>query len=280
MRDLILYVTLDDEDYLRLNQPKATWHLPNVNRLNEIAQQRDLRVEAIYMADLTEGRLRDPRLLALFGAGSFPEWYRQVENEYWRSQLERYADLLRTTSIPMFAVCGTHQFVTAAFQGWGAVGHIMPHDAEPVTIADELREGKGKIPVPRLGEVGIFAFRLPMGTARDPILEGLPACPRFVQYHRDTVLDDRHPGFCLLLEPDPETVPQFWLKDDVAHRNPTFPEDICRVQMLRLDSSKRLLYTTQFHPELPSGDPDVDANGARLLNNFFTLAERFPDTKL
>jgi hypothetical protein len=273
MRDLILYVTIDDEDYLTPGHPRYAEHLPNLTRLRVIARQDGLRVEPVYMAGLTEERLKDAQLLALFGAGSFPEWHRQIEDERWARRLRRYASLLRHLTVPMLAVCGSHQFVVAAFQGWSSVGHMMPEGAPLVTVAEELREQRSLVPTPRMGEIGIFPLRKPRGNLQhDPILEGLPEPLRFVQHHYDIVIAGRHSRFHLLLEPSASSEPIFWASGTPGHRDPVTREERSSVQLLRLDDPNRILYSAQFHPELPSQDPEVDALGERFLRNFFRLA--------
>lgn len=273
MRDLVLYVTVDEEYYFRPGDSRSQGHVPNLTRLREIAASCDLQVEPIYMDDLTEERLADNRLLALFGAGSFPEWFQQASDAPWKARLDRYAARLRTLRVPMLAVCGSHQLVAAAFHGWDAVAHMMPEGVPPITVEDELAAGHIQIPRPRPGEVGVFPLRRsPSFTSPDPILEGLPEQLWFVQYHRDYVLPNRHIAFTSLLEPDPVRTPTFWLPTNEHHHNPTTPAEFCPVQLLRLNDPTRLLYTTQFHPELPSGDPEVDAIRERLLRNFFRLS--------
>lgn len=271
MRDLIWYVTLDEEDYLAPGEERGQGHLPNLTRLRAVAERDGLRVAPVYMDDVTDERLTDSRLLALFGAGSFPEWSRQASDARWKARLDRYAATIRAMTVPLLAVCGTHQFVAAAFHGWEAVAHLTPRTTPPVTIAEELADGTSRIPRPRPGEVGVFPLRRVGGT-QDPILDGLPDALRFVQYHRDHVLPGRHPAFTSLLEPDPAQEPVFWLPDSEEHHNPAHPTEYAPVQLLRLDHPDRLLYTAQFHPELPSGDAAVDAIGERLLRNFFALA--------
>jgi hypothetical protein len=86
------------------------------------------------------------------------------------------------------------------------------------------------------------------------------------------VISGRHAGFTPLLEPDPDAAPALWLSGKEGHTDPCTPAERCAVQALRLDDPTRLLYALQFHPELPSGDPAVDAQGARLLTNFVRLA--------
>jgi GMP synthase-like glutamine amidotransferase len=275
-RDRIWYVTIDEADYFAPGDPRNGWHEPNLGRLRGVATPLGVTVEPLYMADLDDARLADDRLLALFGAGSFPEWSAQMSDPAWAEQLARYGERLRTqTRVPVLAVCGTHQLVAAAFGGWRAVGHMVGEGAAVVTVADELREGRGRIPSPRLGEVGVYPLRVPAGAARDPLLAGLPERPWFVQYHRDTVLPGHSAGFTPLLEPDPEREPSLWITGQEGHADPVTTAERCAVQALRHTDPDRLLYSLQFHPELPSGDQAVDADGALLLANFLRLAARF-----
>jgi len=272
MRDRVWYVTIDEADYFAAGDMRNGWHATNLARLREVVEPLGVTVAPVCMADLSDARLADDRLLALFGAGSFPEWHRQASDPGWAGRLARYSALLRNTRVPVLAVCGSHQLVAAAFGNWEAVGHMAPAGASVITVADELREGCPRIPSPRLGEVGVFPLRIPVGAPRDPLLDGLPKRPRFVQYHRDMVLSGRHAGFTPLLEPDPDAVPALWLSGQEGHADPSTPDERCAVQALRLDDPTRLLYALQFHPELPSGDPEVDVQGACLLTSFVRLA--------
>ena len=78
-----------------------------------------------------------------------------------------------------------------------------------------------------------------------------------------------------LLEPDPDAEPALWNAGQEGHADPATAAERCAVQALRRDDPARLLYSLQFHPELPSGDAAVDAQGARLLASFLRLAARF-----
>ncbi len=271
-RDRIWYVTIDDCDYFRAGHPG---HAANLSNLQRIAQQVGARVEPIWMADLGDELLHAGTTLALFAAGSFPEWFLAASRPDWRARLDAYCQQIRATRVPVLAVCGSHQLVARSFTDWGAVGHMVPAGQPVLTVADELAQNAAQIPRPRLGEVGVFPLRACAGQGADPLLAGLPSRPHFVQYHRDQVIAGRHPGFQALLEPDPDRAPEFWLPDDADHANPASAGDRCQVQALRLNASERVLYTTQFHPELPAKRAGVDWQGERLILNFVDIARDF-----
>jgi Hemopexin len=282
-RDHIWYVTIDDTDYFQFGYDS---HGPNLSRLQSIAETLGIQVDPIWMAHLTDEILADQTLLALFGAGSFPEWFTPNPsipcwpdgnvNSAWVQQLDYYCNQIRNTDVPIFAVCGSHQLVAAAFVGWDAVGHMVPSGQGVPTVADEFRQNRSLMPLPRLGEVGIFPFRISSGKHSNPLLAGVADTSRFVEAHHDQVVSGRyHPSFEALLEPDPDRSPDPGRPANSCHANPVSAGDRCQVQALGLTGSGRVLYSTQFHPELPSGNMDIDAQSERLLLNFIDIAKGF-----
>jgi hypothetical protein len=229
------------------------------------------------MANLTDEFLEDETLLALFAAGSFPEWFLAASDHNWAQYLDDYCEQIRNTRVPMLAMCGSHQLVARAFADWNALGHMVRADQPIPTIADEFEQDRSLIPDPRLGEVGVFPLRVSEGQEAEPLLSGLPDRLRFVQYHHDQVISGRrHPGFEALLEPDPDRAPKYWLDDNPpAHENPPSPEDRCRVQALRLDDPGRVLYTTEFHPDALAEDPRIDWHAEQLVRNFIQISRSF-----
>ena len=275
IRDHIWYVTIDDYDYFQKNN---LGHANNLRGLQDIADKVGVQADPIWMAKLREEFLGDITLLALFGAGSFPEWFLAASKPDWSRHLDDYCRQIRNTDVPILAVCGTHQLVGRAFADWGAVGHMAPADRPIPTVADEFAQKSDLIPRPRLGEVGIFPFRVSAGQEMDPLLAGLPNTPQFLEYHHDQVITGRHPGFQALVEPDPNRSPEFWLADDANHMNPHNDNDRCRVQLLRLNASDRVLYTTQFHPEMPAhiiNNANAAWQSEQLIKNFIGIARSF-----
>ncbi len=263
-RDLVLYVTIDPWDH-RLRDDKGG-HMPNFSRLCQVAQgwRSEIEVEDLWMTDLTDERLSDPSLLAIFLSGSFTEWYEVFRQTVWQEQLDRLCETIRTTNVPILAVCGSHQLVARAYGGWRAIGHMSENGQAPIPISSEA-DGQFKAPDPRPSEIGVYGFHrlnTNISGATDPLLEGLPDAAYFVEYHRDEVL----------------RVP----KGTVFLLSPSFPQGISPFQALRYTTAPagRILYTVQFHPELEWWEPDPNAevasqNGARLIENFLSIAQKY-----
>ena len=136
-RDHIWYVTIDPEDNCR---PDHNRHRRNITRLQAIAERAAIRVDPIWMPNLQAEMLEEEDLLAIFGSGSFSEWFAYTQNPFWAEQLDRYCELIRTMHVPMMAVCGTHQLVVRAFDGWdgvGLFGNVLAesHDSFSFTIS-------------------------------------------------------------------------------------------------------------------------------------------------
>lgn len=274
-RDYIWYVTVDERDYFQFGN---NGHRSNLSRLQSIAETAGIQVDPIWMANLTDEILDDRTLLALFGAGSFPEWFTPDKPSPWVQQLDYYCDQIRNTVVPIFAVCGTHQLVARAFASWDAVGHMVRSGLAVPTVAEEFKLHESLIPASRLGEAGVYPLRICDGKGSDPLLAGILDQPSFVESHHDEVISGRYdPRFEALLEPDPDRPPDAATlrPADSSHSNPGAPGDRCQVQALHLTGSDRVLYSTQFHPELPSPDNDIDAESARLLLNFIAIARDF-----
>jgi hypothetical protein len=294
VRDHVWYVIIDDCDYFqRGNQG----HLGNVSSLIAMLSPVAVQIDPIWMGNLSDEFLDDPTLLALWGAGSYTEWFvpppgRSEHSNCggpfaapdWTGVLDRYCEQVRNTVVPILAVCGSHQLLARAFADWGSVGHMVPGGQAIPTVADEFEQGRCLIPCPRLGEKGVFPMRVCAGQEGDPLLTGLPSKLCFVEDHHDEVLAGAHPAFAAVLEPDPDAEPLFVQRSDrAAHANPEDAPSRCQVQALRLDRPDRLLYMTQFHPEasaryyVPGGNPDplIDVNADQLLRNFIWMARRF-----
>ena len=283
MRNHIWYVTIDDQDDCLLERNR---HLRNLTRLQTIARSVDIEVQQIWMANLTDALLEEENLLGLFASGSFSEWFTYDSKPVWAAQLDRYCEQIRTTHVPILAVCGSHQLMMRAFGDWDSVGHMAAAGEEAVSAAEEMRQQRLLIPQPRIGEVGDFPLRICPQQRSDPLLEGLPDPVWLVQYHRDQGMPGRHPAFVPLMEPALDVNPRYHLPDEPArdgrygHLNPLQPEERCAVQTLRLQAPDRVLYSMQCHPELPAlVDSSIDWQSERLLLNFFQIARRYWDQK-
>src|SRR5262249_12968998 len=66
----------------------------------------------------------DKSIFAIVSAGSFTEWEVARTDAEWAKALRAYQDLLIVGPTPIFAVCGSHQLVAAAFNDWGALSHM------------------------------------------------------------------------------------------------------------------------------------------------------------
>jgi GMP synthase-like glutamine amidotransferase len=293
-RRLVLMVTIDERDYFITGE--AGNHQPNFQRLHDVAQKSQKITDHVWHGDLTQAKLDDPSLLALFLAGSWPEWIELRTNPDWKASLDRFAPLMRETTVPILAVCGSHQLIAAIFADWNAIGHMVEKSADhaPPAIADELADGTSRIPERRIGEVGAFPVRMNDDQQDDPLFAGLIGPMYFMEHHHDQVLaSGRSADFVSLVHPAPEEAAVQDLSEHGSYKHVPVNDaaDRCQVQALRYDSSARVLYTTQFHPELPCasvagevGDEKTtykaswektDRDGERVLRNFFQIAERY-----
>jgi hypothetical protein len=268
-RKLILYVTID-----RVGDASVHQHVENMRGLEAIVAKFDpsLTVHSVSIKELInyDARSLDERYkpFAIFGAGSFTEWYQYGLDPSWRAQVNNWIEIVRTTRVPMFAVCGSHELVAIAFRGFGAVAHMSDH-GPPISISEELRLSHPHAlwPSPRVGEEGVYPIRATSAGMHDPVSRDALA-PFVVVHHRDMVIDST--GFTLLYSADPHRTPHS------VHG--VQPLNRCQNQAMRLDSSTRLLYSLQFHPELPvPGDLDSlnDGFGSHVLNRFLHEADRF-----
>jgi GMP synthase-like glutamine amidotransferase len=266
-RTTLLYVVID-----RPEDAEIDWHSPNVNGVRRAAKLLDpstsVRVVTIAdLVDLDEAAIdARHRPLAIIGAGSFTEWFQYGLDATWRRQLDHWMGLIRTMTIPMLAFCGSHQLVGAAFNGWGAVGH-MNDEGPPVRISEELAlpTPRGLWPWPRVGEEGSYPLVATGAGASDPLVRGTHAAPIASLHHKDMVIDST--GFTLLYEPDGArpSATTGWAQ----------ARNRCRVQGMRRDDPGRLLYSTQFHPEISAFDESTTTDvgfGALFIAQFLVRA--------
>ncbi len=142
--------------------------------------------------------------------------------------------VLRQGACPIIGFCGGMQVLTQAWGGEiGAMGPAGPGDPAPPPELDRtpgMRQERGFAPVEL--------------TANHPVLAGLAPRPVFYQSHYWEVK---------VVPPEFEILAQ---------------SPLCGVQMLA--HRTRLLFGTQFHPELYDQD---HLAGRRLLENFVALAQ-------
>lgn len=271
-------------------------HGPNLGRVREAAAswRADTIVSDIWCRHVSTATLEDPDLLGLFLSGSYTDWVEARRQPAWQEQLDAVCQVIRTAHAPMLAVCGSHQLVGYAFGGWKAVSHMAAGGQAAATIAEET-DGVTRAPNPRIGEVGTFHYRRERA---DPLFAGLTDRPDepliFSQWHYDQVVaSPLPPGAISLLRPDglkcaaqnggiaslgDVTVVPGRPPVPFVHRGLESDAECCRAQALRYDvpPAGRLLYTTQFHPDLAGKDSEGNADhGIGLLHSFFGLAEAY-----
>jgi GMP synthase-like glutamine amidotransferase len=302
-RNQVLYITIDQTD---LSATPA--HAPNIDRLREILAKSPipLGVSPMYYANVTAAKLADPHVFMLFLAGSWPEWCELWSDSAWEQGLKAFGEVIKSATVPTYAVCGSHQFLAASYTGWTwtSVAH-MNRAAEPlIAPSDEKARKSLHLPGPshdgiteRIGEVGAFPFTPTSSGASDPLLAGLSGTSWFIEHHHDKVLESRRSSdFVSLLAPaTDEPFQDARAKDGDGkvrdHRPVLVRDDRCDVQLLKLKSDSRILYTSQFHPELSCGQVsgEVPTSGAEgttdywkannhattLLLNFVKIAQSF-----
>jgi hypothetical protein len=322
----VYFVTLEPTDMIADN-PSNNGHKVNYDRLQQIAdaEGRGVQVLPMHFRKFRELSLEDePAVLCVYMAGTFPLWnemyIRKAAGDTrsptetidrlngWGQELRDFTQRFSMrTRIPILAVCGSHQLIQAEYAGtWDAVAHMTAEPQPAITIRSESAYGRN-LPVQRIGEVGAFPFEILPGSESDPILEGLSGTLWFMEHHHDQVLERvRSRKFTSLLAPklDETPVQDFTPRSyrgheaDAAtygweHLPVTNPCDRCTVQLLRLDDSAKVLYTSEFHPELPcwavsrevaplQDDPrylKADEHGQRLVLNFFEIARRFWESR-
>ena len=265
-RRRVLFVVID-----RPEDGPLPFHQSNLRGVRAAVAAHDPAYEVVpvTVADLAGQDIEENhRPLCIFSAGSFTEWFVYGVDASFRSSLDAYMAFLRKTTIPVLAVCGSHQLVAIAFNGFGAVAHMT--DAGPaVRISDELAlpKPRGLWPTPRVGEEGTYPVLATQAGAFDPLVKAAGTAPLAASHHKDMVVDTT--GFTLLYTADEGRAPATLAGEQVKVR--------CRVQGVRLDDATRILYATQFHPEMRAFDEstaDDQGFGARWIGAFLQAAER------
>jgi GMP synthase-like glutamine amidotransferase len=123
-----------------------------------------------------------------------------------------------------------------------------------------------------VGEIGNYPIAVSPGASTDPLVKALPPNLVFSQFHQDMVLEGRYsPQFIPIFEADLSRTPVITADDqDQNLQQKKVANPRCKVQGLKLNSSSRLLYTVQFHPEHGGFEA-----GKRLLHTFFKLAKEW-----
>ncbi len=249
---------------------------------------------------------------AIFSAGSFTWWEELGREPGWKAAVEQYMSFIKNTSIPIFAVCGSHQLVG------------MAYGAKVVHMINQKDATTNIHPAWDPGEKGVFPVRLVSGAPPDdPIVKfwkglsptrtkGTPTLTKEsdgnsapMALHHVNEVASVPEGFQQLLTSE-GTVGTYWREATLSTDNKknqtgkvngptvstltsTTPIDVwwtayvdskpweakrCTIQGMKLDDPDRLLYSTQFHPEvLGWGGGNDSGNGDALLTKFFELAE-------
>ena len=266
-RHRVLFVVID-----RPEDATLAAHTPNLRGLTAAVAAFDptARITSLTIADLVglDADALDAKYhpLAIVGAGSFTEWHQYAFDADWKHKLDHWMDIIRTTHVPMLAICGSHQLVAAAFNGFGAVAH-MADAGEPVRITDELAASspRGMWPNPRVGEEGTYPIAATVAGAADPLVRAMPHAPMAATHHKDMVVDTT--GFTVLYRGDPSRPPASSASDQARLR--------CHVQAMKKDDPHRLLYASQFHPEMAAFDESTGGDGGfgiEWVSGFLALA--------
>ncbi len=268
-RRRVLFVVID-----RPEDGPLAFHQSNLRGVRSAVSSHDPEYEVVpitigELAGMDEAAIEATyHPLCIFSAGSFTEWFLYGVDASWRASLDHYMTFLRRTTMPVLAVCGSHQLVAIAFNGFSAVAHMTDAGA-PVRISDELAAPKprGMWPTPRVGEEGTYPVLATQAGAMDPIVKAAGTTPLVASHHKDMVVDIT--GFTLLYTGDEGRSPATLAGEQVKVR--------CRVQGVRLDDATRVLYATQFHPEMRQFDEstsDDQGFGAKWIRAFLSAAER------
>jgi len=198
--------------------------------------------------------------LGIFLAGSFTEWFQYGVDAEFRRTVDEIAPLLRTTQLPLLAVCGGHQLLAAAMNGLGAIAH-MGTDDEHVAIGKELALATPRLlaPSPRVGQEGTYPLALTVEGKNDALFACLDRRDAWVsQHHKDMVVNID--GAALLATDDGARRP----RTTAAH------QAACQVQAVRW-AGRSACYGVQFHPEVgrfAEATSSDQGSGGRLLRAF------------
>jgi hypothetical protein len=258
-----------------------------------------------------DGREPGTRPFAIFSTGSFT-WWEDIGDTDWKAALDQYMSFIKNTSIPFFGVCGSHQLVALTY-GATVVHMINQLDATKNAHPKWDPGEKGTFPV-RLVESAppddpIVRFWKGLAPPKTP---GTPALTKqsdgnsalMALHHVNEVLDV--PSQFTHLFTSEGTVGPYYreatLSTDggadqtgtvsgatISTKTSKKPIDVwwtayvsglpweakrTTVQGMVLDDPDRLLYTTQFHPEVAGwGGGNDGGNGDALLTKFLEMAD-------
>jgi GMP synthase-like glutamine amidotransferase len=293
----VWYITIDSAADVGDHTPHMAGiqtALLHLNSNSKVTSGGPLTLHRYWWGDishLTAADLEAKPIAAIVASGSHDEWIHMgLSNPAWGEWIKRLAQVMKSTTIPMLCICGSHQVLHAAYSefGWAAVAHMSHPNEESEgykTITSELETGTSCIPSPRMSEYGIFPLTLRNSNEVDPIYNGVSTLPIVwvTENHSDCVIDSRvSPQFESLLVPAPfdeQLMARAVLSKTID------PEARSLAQMYRWKGSDRILYSCQFHPELtcyPFADDSarlssacIENAGQSMLQNFFTLAVDF-----
>jgi hypothetical protein len=170
-RRTILYVTFDRPSDARLHDHQV--NLEGLARALE-GYDRSLRIVPVHIDGLVglDAAALDAQYhpFAVFAAGSFTEWYEYARDEHWRASLDHWMTLIRSTRLPMIAVCGSHELVAIAFGGFASVAHMADVGA-PVRVSTEIEAAPPRTAMARAARRrgGCLPARPRAGRGRQPV---------------------------------------------------------------------------------------------------------------
>jgi GMP synthase-like glutamine amidotransferase len=260
--------------YVTIGRARDVGHQPSIAELEKMLAPLHLRLEQVFIGDIAgkmQKELERRKPLAMIWSGSRAEWHEARDDDRWMSVLDEAGEVLRTTNVPILAICGSHQLVARSYGGWESIRHVGG-----ATIAEEMKLEEGNlIPERPQGEQGTFPVTAVAGSENDPLLAGLPDHFWVTESHSDEVV---YTG-AIAAHFDPIVRPSMAGKP-ITPRSFEAPLRT-ELQGMRLRSTTRVLYAVTFHPEL-FRHPDLwwgyewvrPTHGRRLTTNFLEIAHQ------